>query len=150
MSWPVTQCLPQAAATISLLQATINKPMIKDMLEANKCLRFLKEVVKNYVFTIRCHCPLDQLRISLYCDAAWSVRPDGSSQGGMLMFLSSQAELDAGEPFPLTIIDWSSKKLVRMCRSSLSAEAQAATIAVDELEWTKVFFAAMVNPYIQI
>ena len=150
MSWPVTQCLPQASATISLLQANINKPMVKDMLEANKCLRFLKEVVKNYVFTLRKHCSLDQLRISLYCDAAWSVRPDGSSQGGMLMFLSSQAELDSCEPFPLTILDWSSKKLVRMCRSSLSAEAQSATIAVDELEWSKVFFAAMVNPYVPI
>lgn len=109
MSWPVTQCLPQASAAISFLQASINKPQIKDTLEANKCLRFLKEVVKSYVFTVRCHCPLDQLRVSLYCDAAWSVRPDGSSQGGMLMFLSSQAELDSNEPFPLTIIDWSSK-----------------------------------------
>ena len=150
MSWPVTQCLPQAAASISLLQANINKPMVKDMLEANKCLRFLKEVVKSYVFTLRRHCSMDQLRVSLYCDAAWSVRPDGSSQGGMMMFLSSQAELDSRDPFPLTIVDWSSKKLTRMCRSSLSAEAQSATIAVDELEWTKVFMAAMVDPNVPI
>ena len=52
MSWPVTQCLPQAA-TISILQANINRPTVKDMLEANKFLRFMKEVVKDYVFTIR-------------------------------------------------------------------------------------------------
>ena len=37
-----------------------------------------------------------------------------------------------------------------MCRSSLSAEAQASSIAVDELEWAKVFFAAMINPVVRI
>ena len=37
-----------------------------------------------------------------------------------------------------------------MCRSSLSAEAQASSLAVDELEWTKVFMSAMVNPYVAI
>ena len=118
--------------------------------EANKCLRFMKETVKNYVFTLRSHGPLNQVRIGLYCDAAWSVRPDGSSQGGMLMFLASHEEMESNQPFPLTIFDWSSKKLTRMCRSSLSAEAQAATIAVDELEWAKVFFAAAINPYVAI
>ena len=150
MSWPVTQCLPQAAATISILQANINKPMVKDMLDANKCLRFMKEVVKDYTFTIRSHGDIENIRIGVYCDAAWSVRPDGSSQGGMLMFLASHDELQGETPFPLTVIDWSSKKLVRMCRSSLAAEAQSATIAVDELGWAKVFFAATVNPYVPI
>ena len=37
-----------------------------------------------------------------------------------------------------------------MCRSSLAAEAQSQTIAVDELELAKVFFASMVNPYVPI
>ena len=60
----------------------------------------------------------------------------------MLMFLPNQDEVRGETPFPVTVIDWSSKKLIRMCRSSLSAEAQSATIAVDELEWTKVFMAA--------
>ena len=150
MSWPTTQCLPQGSALISLLQASINQPFVKDMLEANKCLRFLKEVVQGYTMRIRKHCELEDLRIGVYSDAAWSVRPDGSSQGGMLMFLASKEELESGKPFPLTVFDWSSKKLVRMCRSSLSAEAQASSIAVDELEWAKVFFAAMTNRVVRI
>ena len=64
--------------------------------------------------------------------------------------MSSRSEIAGEAPFPLTVVDWASKKLVRMCRSSLSAEAQAATIAVDELEWAKVFFATTVNPYVAI
>eukprot|EP00913_Durusdinium_trenchii_P017721 g16654.t1 len=58
--------------------------------------------------------------------------------------------MESDEPFPLTIFDWASKKLVRMCRSSLSAEAQSAAIAVDELEWAKVFYATTANPYLPI
>ena len=66
-------CHGRSAATISILQANINKPTVKDMLGANKCLRFMKEVVKDYTFTIRCHGELERLRIGVYCDAAWSV-----------------------------------------------------------------------------
>ena len=143
MSWPVTQCVPQAAASISLLQAHINKPSVKDMLEANKCLRFLKEAVKNYVFKIRRRGDLADLRLGVYSDAVWSVRPDGSSQGGMLMFIADKSELESHQPFPLTVIDWASKKLVKMRRSSLSAEGQASTIAVDEIEWAKVSYAGI-------
>ena len=51
--------------------------------------------------------------------------------------------MNAGKPFPLTIIN-------RMCRSSLSAEAQSAASAIDEVEWTKIFAAGMVCPYISI
>ena len=50
----------------------------------------------------------------------------------------------------LTIVDWHSKKLVRMCRSSLAAEAQASAAAVDELEWCKIFWATMINPTLNI
>ena len=58
--------------------------------------------------------------------------------------------MNAGKPFPLTIISWHSRKLNRMCRSSLSAEAQSAASAIDEVEWTKIFAAGMVSPYISI
>ena len=51
---------------------------------------------------------------------------------------------------PLIMVDWSSKKLDRMCRSSLSAEAQAAANAVDSLEWTKVYISCLMNPYAEI
>ena len=103
-----------------------------------------------YSMKIRRHCDLKDLRVGVYSDAAWAVRPDGSSQGGMLTFIASEAELQSAKPFPLTVIDWHSKKLVRMCRSSLSAEAQASSLAVDELEWVKVFMSSMVNPYVAI
>eukprot|EP00913_Durusdinium_trenchii_P002397 g2213.t1 len=67
-----------------------------------------------------------------------------------LLFVASANELASEKPMALTILDWQSRKLPRMCRSSLSAESQASSAAVDELEWLKVFAAAMVDPFINI
>ena len=47
-------------------------------------------------------------------------------------------------------LDWSSKKLVRVRRSPLSAEAQSAANAIDMLEWSKVFLSRMIWPFIDI
>ena len=151
LAWPANQCLPQMSCTVSLLQASSNSPKVLDILNANKGLRFAKEAVKSYCMTLRSHgsCLAD-LRFGVYADAAWGVRPDGSSQGGFVIFVATEEEINSGSPMPLTLIDWHSRKLTRMCRSSLSAEAQAAAAAVDGLEWTKVFAAALVNPFIAI
>eukprot|EP00959_Pyramimonas_sp_CCMP1952_P362095 7583582-Pyramimonas_sp.AAC.1 len=43
-------------------------------------------------------------------------------------------------------MEWASKKLVRLCRSSLSAEAQAAALGADSLMWVKVFLAMSLRP----
>ena len=90
------------------------------------------------------------MRSGVYTDAAWAVRPDSTSQGGYLLFVGGHEEIEAGYAMKLTVVDWCSKKLQRICRSSLSAESQAATQAIDALEWTKVFWAAMVWPGISI
>ena len=82
----------------------------------------------------------------MYCDASWATRPDGSSQGGRLIFVANSDELNSVKPFPLTVIDWASKRLTRVCRSSLSAEAQALAMAIGSLEWLKCLFALMIWP----
>lgn len=60
--------------------------------------------------------------------------------------MGSEDEFNGDKPFPLTVVDWASKKLSRICRSSLSAEAQTMAMAVDNLEWTKTIFALMIWP----
>ena len=46
----------------------------------------------------------------------------------------------------MIILDWCSRKLTRVSRSSLAAEAQAAANAVDALGWAKVMMAMIVRP----
>lgn len=46
---------------------------------------------------------------------------------------------------PLSILTWHSRKLQQLCRSSLSAEAQASASAIEELEWCKVFLTLLTD-----
>ncbi len=150
VAWPANQCLPQASASTSLLQASMASPCIKDINDANKFLRYLKEATRGFKLKVNRHGSMEDLRFGIYTDAAWAVRPDSTSQGGYLLFVANNEEIEAGYAMKLSILDWGSKKLQRICRSSLSAESQAATSAIDVLEWTKVFWAAMVWPGISI
>ena len=146
LRWPANQCLPMLGASVSLLQASMAGPRVSDMLEANRTLRFAKECVDRYELRFHNHGELNGLTFAAYSDAAWAVRPDGASQGGHVIFAASQSEIQSGKPFRLTVIDWASKRLTRVCRSSLAAETQAAATAVDELEWVKTFWHLMIFP----
>lgn len=44
------------------------------------------------------------------------------------------------------MIDWASRKLTTVCRSSPSAEVQTLVAAVDNLEWAKILFGFMIWP----
>ena len=144
LAWPAGQCLPQLSASISLLQASSSNPTVNDIVQANKLLRFAKDVVQGYCMTLRRHGnELAEVRFGVYMDASWGIRPDGSSQGGHTIFIGAEEGMSSGKPFPLTIVSWHSRKLNRMRRSSLSAEAQSAAGAIDEVEWMKIFAAGM-------
>ena len=146
LQWPAGQSMPHGAATVSLLSADIGKPKVKHIAVANKALRFFKETadvplrygpfVKN----------LADVRLGVYTDAAWANRADNSSQGGFLVFAIDEDGIQNGTTKPLVVLDWASRKLRRVCRSSLSAEAQAACVAVDALEWTKIFVTLLIYP----
>ncbi|CAK0791255.1 unnamed protein product [Prorocentrum cordatum] len=134
-----------AAATASFRAASTGHATVQDLLDANKDLRLLKanaDVGLYFGFDR----PWSELRVGGYSDASWASRPDGSSQGGYQIFVGPEDELNAGAPTPFVAMEWASKKLVRLCKSSLSAEAQAAAMGADSLMWVKVFLALSLRP----
>ena len=90
-------------------------------MEANKVLMFFKANLDVGV-SLRKVAEVEDLCCILWTDAAWAVRPDGSSQGGY-MILVCHRDVLAGREGDYTILDWKSFKLPRMSRSSLHAEA---------------------------
>ena len=145
LAWPANQTQLHLAASVSLAQAASACATVSELLEGNKTLRYAKESSDVHLF-LRGHGRLEEIRFGIYSDASWCTRPDGSSQGGWITFVATEAEIGGNKPFPLTVIDWSSRKLTRVCRSSLSAEAQTLAAAIDSLEWTKTVFALMIWP----
>ena len=81
----------------------------------------------------------------MFSDAFWGVRPDGSSQGGYLVYASSHA-LHEGHAALVGIIEWTSWKLSRTGRSGLSAESQAMADAIGILNLIRLFDADCLHP----
>jgi len=61
------------------------------------------------------------------------------------LYASSHA-LHEGHEAPVGIIEWTSWKLSRKCRGSLSAESQAMADSVDILNFIRLFFADCLHP----
>ena len=77
--WLGMQCLPQLLALLSLLmgQATVDT-----IYEVNKLAR------KATVWAITLHAHHSPVVVT-YTDAGWTTRPDGTSQGGQLVFITN-------------------------------------------------------------
>ena len=63
----------------------------------------------------------------------------------MVFFINAHTSIET-LAVPLIVLDWSSRRLARMCRSILSAEAQSPANAVNVLDWVKVCIWLLINP----
>ena len=143
LQWLVSNTRIDLAAKVSLSASETSDPTIGSLQRANKLIR---QAQRDDALPIHIHAiPLDQLIFGLFSDAAWGVRPDGSSQGGYLIYATSHA-LHKGQEAPVGVIEWKSWKLGRKCRSSLAAESQAMADSVDMLQFVLLFFAECIHP----
>ncbi|CAK0841735.1 unnamed protein product, partial [Prorocentrum cordatum] len=149
LQWPATQRMIITTATVSFRISATGRATVQDVLGANKDLRFLKangDVGLYFGFDKA----WSDLRVGSYTDASWASRHDGNSQGGYAIFIGPVDELNAGTPTPFVAMEWASKKLQRLCRSSLSAEVQAAALGADSLMWVKVYLAWSLRPDLEL
>lgn len=146
LQWPAGQAMPHLQASVSLLQGQIPNATVETIQQANRCLKFAKEFSDIGLHYIKDpNYKNDELPVFIvFSDAALATREDLSSQGGYLILAAHPRVLD-GEEVPIQVVDWSSKKLPRVSRSSLNSEAQAASTAVDALEFIKVFYSLMLD-----
>ena len=66
------------------------------------------------------------LKLVVYVDAAHENLPDGGSQEGYLIFL-------VGDNNKCSLINWQSKQIKRVARTSLSAETLALCYTIDDV-----------------
>ena len=72
-----------------------------------------------------------------YTDAGWTTRPDGTSQGGQLVFIAN-SELLQGRDSNMSLISWHSSRMRRVARSSSAAETQAAADGDEEAVYIRL------------
>ena len=80
-----------------------------------------------------------------YSDASWANTENIHSQGGILIFLAEASALTP-EGGNASLIEWASLRIRRVCRSTLSAEAQAHSAGWDRALFARALLAEMIDP----
>jgi len=112
------------------MQAGVNRAQVKELIQVNSLIRGAKQDADMEIVFRKID--LDNMLIVSSCDDAWGVGEDGSSQGGYITLAVDKMKVEAGQRVPFTILDYGSKKLKRVVKSSLAAEAQAFAEALDQ------------------
>ena len=123
--WLGMRCLPQLLAPLSLLMGQTPQATVGPNCEVNKLARKATAWHAHH-----------SLFVVTYTDAGWTTRPDGTSQGGQLVFIAN-FELLQGRESNMSVVSWHSSRL-RRARSSSAAETQAAADGDDEAFYTRL------------
>ena len=130
LNWLSTQTRPDIAFSVCELSKAIKSAKIYDLMRANKIVKLVKD---NEVFVkysaLR---NASSLVIECYSDASYGNLTDGGSQGGYLIFV--------GDGSVSNMISWQSRRIRRVVKSTLAAEALALLDAAQ----AGVYFAHMV------
>ena len=130
LSWHANQVAPQWCAPVSLMLSRIHKGTVNEIIETSKLLRRAKlsQHQKMRIHAQECGSSL----LATWVDAADGHRPDGSSTKGIFIGWTDDRLME-GALVKISPIFWQSAKIQRVCRSSGSAETNAAVDADDEL-----------------
>ena len=122
--WISTQTRPDISFDVCQLANRIESATENDLKYALKVVK----PAQNDEVRIKYHNlgPKDNLHLAVYADASLAKLPDQGSQSGYIIFLAN----DGKQCIPL---NWQSKKIIRIVRSSLSAETLAFADALDDV-----------------
>lgn len=127
--WVSNNTRPDMSYETSTLCNLGSHGTVSDLLRVNKVINNMKQdkVVIKYP---NLGSP-DKWSLSVFSDSSFANLPDGSSQGGFIVFLTDQD----GKVAPLS---WQSKKLHRVTKSTLSSETLAVIEAVDSAKLSQL------------
>ena len=91
LNWVVREAMPQGAGDASLSSATLPNCTIKDLQEANACLRRL--LVHDIPITIQ-HIPLSELKLLIVADSFLHNAGGGSAQIALMICAAEEKLFD--------------------------------------------------------
>lgn len=133
---------PDLAAKISELQTRSTKCKVEDLGSANKVLAEAKEFPVSLMVL-----PIEPAQVSFaaFSDASFSAIKENAAHQGTLIFATTPELLD-NKKAVVAPVAWTSKRVDRVVRSTLGAEAAALSNSVDRLLWIRLLWCWLRNP----
>ena len=131
LSWCSQQSAPHVAAAVSLGLSKIPRSQVQDMIELNKLIHKVKGN-RDHKLVMHGHIRPGDLMLAAWVDASPQNRDDGKSTQGLVIGITSKRILE-GALVPVSLVQWSSTKIDRSCRSLGGSECRAAVNGEDQL-----------------
>jgi hypothetical protein len=133
---------PDLSAKVGELQTNVTRAKVEDLVQAN---RVLYEAKVNRVALMVL--PIEPTRVTFcaFSDASFMSNKSLHAHQGTIIFVTNP-ELLENQKAVVAPIAWTSKKVPRIVRSTLSAEAAALSNSVDRLLWIRMMWAWISDP----
>eukprot|EP00435_Cladocopium_sp_Y103_P038988 s374_g10.t1 len=142
LQYAAVQTRPDICAKVGLLQSKIPNACIEDLLDANRVLLEAKSHPVNIMIV---PIPEDQVAFCGFSDASFETKKGVSSRQGTIIF-TTNGNMAENQLSVICPIAWSSRKIPRVVRSTLSAEASALSSSLDRVSLLRILWAWLCNP----
>jgi hypothetical protein len=142
LAWAARESLPHIAYDVSDLQQRFNTATVAELVRANSVLRTAKKLVKEIALNF---VPLNlkDIVFSSVTDASFAGQPNGGSQLGFAILIGDRAILEGSGK--ANMLDWGSKKIHRVVKSTLAAEAAAMSFGFDRAIYARAVFSEIIG-----
>ena len=137
---------PDIAAKVGYLQSKVTKGQVQHLIEANRVLHEAKVHAVSLMIV-----PIQENHVTFctFSDASFASTKDNNSYQGALVVATDWRML-ANESAVLVPVAWSSRKIARVVRSTLSAEVVSLCGSVDRMSWIRLFWEWIKDPSVDI
>jgi len=142
LQYAVTHTRPDIASKLGEVQTQISGATVNTLILANKVLRECQE--QSQVKICFRHIPIDDVTHISFGDASFASPKQLSSFQGSIIF-ATNSKMEKNEQAPVSPLTWSSKKIARVVRSTLSAEAFSMSRSVDKLGWMRLLWGVVIQ-----
>lgn len=140
LQYAVTHTRPDMAAKLGEIQSQTSCATVQTLLAANRVLREAQETSQVSIRYLPI--PVSHLTFVSFGDASFASAKNLHSHQGALICATDE-KLNLNQEAPVSPVAWSSKKIPRVVRSTLSAEAYAMSKAVDILGWVRALWGCI-------
>ena len=140
LQYAVTNTRPDMAAKLGEVQTQVGRATVATLMLANKVLREAQS--ESAVKVCFRHIPVAEVTHVSFGDASFASPKQLDSFQGTLICATDSC-LDRNEQAPISPLTWSSKKIARVVRSTLSAEAFSMSRSVDKLGWLRLLWGSL-------